>query len=608
MPGAWELNSPSVIVAILTRGIVPTKWSQGLRTLKIPGGRDPIYLTGMPFDHARNSACNTMLKEGYEWLFFLDDDVIPPADAIEKLMKHKLDIVSGLYYRRHLPVEPVALRNVPGGRQYVKDFQPGQLVEVDIVGAGCLLIHRRVFEGMPKPWFDWLCDHEELPEGQRISEDYAFCFPPGGWVYGKKVQKIEEVKAGHRVVTHKGSIRKVLDTNLRPYSGRMIRLCPSYGTQVEATPSHRFLVRTTVPAGRVAMVTATGFDGVDRKLRMPVKTKKTMWVEAGEIKEGDWLYIPKPKRKYRPHKTWPLSHYISLRSLEIKDGKVGYKRTRKTALKINKSLKVTPELCRLVGYAIAEQSAMSGKHGISFAFGDHEPEVINDCRNLLLSVFGAKGIIHPQKGTHAVKVDCSSKVLGRLFSALIGAGAKNKHLPREWYRLDEVCARELVKGYWRGDGHYDRKNGFGMTTSSEKLAHEIRSILLQFGILSAVYNKKDSGAFEISIPGPMTKRFGEFVDHACDDHVYKSKWSFMRETKTHFLVKISKVEEFIYEGFVHNLKVAGVESYTLNGIAVHNCEKAKKHGFKVHLDTSIQCEHAGLGKAFAPGKFEPLGI
>jgi glycosyltransferase involved in cell wall biosynthesis len=175
VPGAWELWTPSVLVGILTRGIVPTRWACGYRDLNIPPGGKPIFLSGMPFDHARNEACKAALAGGYKWLFFLDDDVIPPPDAIEKLARHELDIVSGLYYRRHVPVEPVALRNVPGGRQYVRDFKPGDVVEVDVVGAGCLLIHRRVLEAVPKPWFEWLCDREDLPKSQQISEDYAFC-------------------------------------------------------------------------------------------------------------------------------------------------------------------------------------------------------------------------------------------------------------------------------------------------------------------------------------------------------------------------------------------------------------------------------------------------
>lgn len=175
MPGAWEFSTPSALVAILTRGTVPVQWAAGYRRLQIPSGGKEIFLAGMPFDHARNVACESVIAQGYKWLFFLDDDVIPPDNVIDQLARHNLDIVSGLYYRRHTGLEPVMLRNVQGGRQYITDFQPGQMVEADYVGAGCLLIHRRVLEKIPYPWFDWRCDRKDLKEGERVSEDYAFC-------------------------------------------------------------------------------------------------------------------------------------------------------------------------------------------------------------------------------------------------------------------------------------------------------------------------------------------------------------------------------------------------------------------------------------------------
>jgi hypothetical protein len=134
-----------------------------------------MFFTGMPFDHARNTAVQRAIEGGYTWLLFLDDDVVPPANVFDLLSRHGLDIVSGLYYRRSKPVMPVMMREVPQGTEYITSFTPGTLLEADLVGSGCLLIHRRVLLGMKKPWFEWLLDHDELPENQRCSEDYDFC-------------------------------------------------------------------------------------------------------------------------------------------------------------------------------------------------------------------------------------------------------------------------------------------------------------------------------------------------------------------------------------------------------------------------------------------------
>lgn len=178
--GAWERGSPSVLLAILTREIVTTKWAFGLRNLALPPMSGVAFKTGAPFDVARNSACSDVLANGFQWLLFLDDDVIPPPDVFARLAQHNVDIVSGLYYRRQEPICPVAmLRDDKGQSQWVTSWNPpDSRIEVDLVGAGCLLLHRRVLERMPPPWFVWEIGKEDLDpkeNRQKMSEDFAFC-------------------------------------------------------------------------------------------------------------------------------------------------------------------------------------------------------------------------------------------------------------------------------------------------------------------------------------------------------------------------------------------------------------------------------------------------
>lgn len=142
-------------------------------------GPDPVGITGKPFDHARNTACQLALENGFEWLFFLDSDVLAPPDAILRLRNHRLPIVSGMYCRRSPPhAVPVMIKN----GNWFTSFTPGEVVEVDLVGAGCLLIHRTVLEkfhpidpARNKRWFDWRVDMAGLvPPGEALSEDFSF--------------------------------------------------------------------------------------------------------------------------------------------------------------------------------------------------------------------------------------------------------------------------------------------------------------------------------------------------------------------------------------------------------------------------------------------------
>ncbi len=111
----------------------------------------------------RNLLREKVLKENYDYLLSLEIDVIPPLNLIEKLLSHKKDIVSGVYYKDYnlkikkegklikeaktiLPLlwQRVDEENV---RQLTpEEIEESKLIEVAISGLGCLLIHRSVLE------------------------------------------------------------------------------------------------------------------------------------------------------------------------------------------------------------------------------------------------------------------------------------------------------------------------------------------------------------------------------------------------------------------------------------------------------------------------------
>lgn len=179
MAGSWEIKKQaSVLVGILHTDVTTIAWSFGLRNLQVPGHIMPV--SGMPYDHARNTICQRALEGGYQYVFMLDSDVIPPNDAILRLMSRGLPLVSGVYHRRSPPHGlPVMIR----GASWVSQYPANSLIEVDLVGSGCLLLHRSVLEALPpidpqrgKRWFDWRVDMAGiLPQGEALSEDFALC-------------------------------------------------------------------------------------------------------------------------------------------------------------------------------------------------------------------------------------------------------------------------------------------------------------------------------------------------------------------------------------------------------------------------------------------------
>lgn len=182
MSGAWE-TPPNVLVGMLHVETTTIAWSFGFRNLIIPGYIPPFPVAGVPYDMGRNMMCWHALNIGADYVFMLDTDVIPPRDTIPRLISHRQPIVSGLYNRRSPPWSiPVAQKD----GQWFTNFKKGGTYEVDVVGAGCLLLERGFLIDMLKRfpidpkrgkiWFDWRSDMpESLPREERMSEDFSMC-------------------------------------------------------------------------------------------------------------------------------------------------------------------------------------------------------------------------------------------------------------------------------------------------------------------------------------------------------------------------------------------------------------------------------------------------
>jgi hypothetical protein len=82
-----------------------------------------------------------------DYLFWMDDDTVPPDGAITKLLRMDRPIAAGVYFNTNPPFNPIAYRRLDnGGYKPVWDYPPGAVMEIDCVGMGCTLIHRSVYE------------------------------------------------------------------------------------------------------------------------------------------------------------------------------------------------------------------------------------------------------------------------------------------------------------------------------------------------------------------------------------------------------------------------------------------------------------------------------
>lgn len=118
----------------------------GLNVIKdayYPKARDRIV-------SSRNLIRRYCLENNYDYLFSLEQDVIPPLDIIEILLKSGKKIISGLYYKLDdKELTPVAWIHHEGNYarrlNYSETIEP-KIIEVITCGLGCVLIHKDVLE------------------------------------------------------------------------------------------------------------------------------------------------------------------------------------------------------------------------------------------------------------------------------------------------------------------------------------------------------------------------------------------------------------------------------------------------------------------------------
>ncbi len=150
--------------------------------------------------YCRNQLLGADLKNGkeqkpfngkidYDYIMWLDSDMVFNPEHFAKLLRVNQDIVSGLYLmegaKKYATVQKWDYEYF--GKNYsfdfltpdfVKNYQkqyPNTLINVEYTGFGFILIKKGVFEKLKYPWFKPI--YYDLPNGIRdfCAEDVGFC-------------------------------------------------------------------------------------------------------------------------------------------------------------------------------------------------------------------------------------------------------------------------------------------------------------------------------------------------------------------------------------------------------------------------------------------------
>lgn len=183
-----------VLVAVPTTGSIHPilasrliKWGS-----QLPEGNINFYFTYKvaPVDRARNQIVDFFLKtkvggEPLTHILMVDADTIPPVEALDRLLSHDKDIISGVTPILSFNKKEQALETYDNCFSHVDRDESGKIVKTHVVrrntglqelfrcGASCILIKREVFEKLPVPYFLFV-PNDDNTEHVR-SEDIYFC-------------------------------------------------------------------------------------------------------------------------------------------------------------------------------------------------------------------------------------------------------------------------------------------------------------------------------------------------------------------------------------------------------------------------------------------------
>lgn len=393
------------------------------------------------------------------------------------------------------------------------------------------------------------------------SKAEGLCALPGSEVWtiqGK--QNIETIKIGDQVLSHQGDVKNVDDVFSRHYSGEVVNINPRYGLpEIRLTPDHLVFA---IPRRR----TGAKVWGKRRLL-----LEKPKWIPARELKAGDFLYLPRANEIDK--KEISITSYVENLAI-VEDGRVCIKGKNQSGAEFphprskrhKDKIEIDDSLMKLIGLYIAE-GCYTGC-GMNFSLHSEEAFLQNELAILLDKKFNA--VIRSEvRERHRWSGWVSDKLLGLLFSELCGKSSHEKHLPEWALWLSPQKLWPLIEMMFLGDGSYQKgkQRTLRYSTVSERLAGELQFVLARFDIM-AYLNHASRGDFEVRIHEADFAKV-VFMKDMCRPN--KKKSARYESISGGLAVPIKKISFCEYSGPVFNIEVEDDESFTIGGLAVHNC-------------------------------------
>jgi Fe-S cluster assembly protein SufB len=382
-----------------------------------------------------------------------------------------------------------------------------------------------------------------------IAEEGAYvsylegCLPGDEEVtYGDELRSVRDVAIGDKVLNSLGQEAQVAKIMRRGYRGELVAITPrSPANRFSVTPEHPVLVIPRKGVQRGSRGPGRLADLDPRKLA----TATPAYVPAGQLERGDLLCYP-------------------INKVERDDPSL------------------SDEFLRLLGYYLAEGcvTQFNGYPAVEWAFGAHEPELVEDVCRLVEKLTGKRPSISHDRRKNGVYLVTYSKELCFLMETHGGKYAHGKRCSKTVMDLPPARQKLALDTYYLGDGSVADRGalrGVRAVTVSRRLAFQLQEIWSRNGVFVFIHERK---AFA------ETMRDGRTIKHRDAWVLYHSEGARGRRAIRHgdvFLVPVLGIERTPHEGFVYNFEtVTEPHSYLVKGFAVHNCSAPMRDENQLH--------------------------
>jgi hypothetical protein len=156
----WDSKQIKLSILVPTRDMVHSHFSFSLVQLMktmVEVGVDTyvFYDSSTILLNQRERLIEKAREINSDYVLWLDSDMMFPSTVALRLLEHNKDIVACNYMRRSLPLKTVAYTNLNDWDSWVPMSPQDELVEVQGIGMGCMLMKTEVFDTLDKPYFEF---------------------------------------------------------------------------------------------------------------------------------------------------------------------------------------------------------------------------------------------------------------------------------------------------------------------------------------------------------------------------------------------------------------------------------------------------------------------